>query len=231
LGVRWVLAAPAALALGRPALPGQAVAFHPRGVALLAARPLGAADDAPAGPGEPAPLIVLCADIGAAAAARERAIALDAEPVTPSRYLARAPRHPVCEPAALAGADAAARGPFAGPGLPMLRALRQLEAALAEVVRRERRPRRVAAGPHAASELLRRRALVQAAREGLLAACGEWPGLGEYGARRFRAHAGRGLELLAALRGAAPLDAAYLAEVESRDPHLEDEVDASWFAS
>ncbi|HEY3359082.1 MAG TPA: hypothetical protein VGQ83_37880, partial [Polyangia bacterium] len=129
LGVRWVLAAPAALALGRPALPGATVAFHPRGVALLAACPFGA-DDADAAPGGPAPLIVLCADIGDAAAARQRAGALDAEPITPSRYLARAPRHPMCEPAALAGVDAAARGPFAGPGLPMLRALRQLEAAL-----------------------------------------------------------------------------------------------------
>jgi predicted glycosyl hydrolase (DUF1957 family) len=220
-GFRWTLVAARALELGRPPATPSMPVFHHSGLAAFGARPWRAADGTPdtAVPGRPS-LAVVSAEVAEAPAALDWAAA-QGEPVTPAAYLRRYPRNPLGAPACLAGADEAARGPYADPARTgMVRHLRHLEIAMARATSRSR--------AFAPAPGLRRRALRQAAREALLAAAADWA-TDEAGAARFRAHVSRCCTLCGALTGASLLDAAYVSAVEARDGALFDEIEADLF--
>jgi predicted glycosyl hydrolase (DUF1957 family) len=222
VGFRWTLVAARALELGRPAVAPATPVFFPSGLAAFGARPWRAAADAPAAgaPAERPPLAVVTAAIAEAPAALEWA-AGRGDLVTPAAYLRRFPRNPLAVPAALAGGDEAARGPYAAPPRAgMIRHLRQLESAMARVTSYSR------AYPPAPG--LRRRALRQAAREALLAAAADWA-TDDAGAERFRAHVARCAALCGALTGSGPVDPAYLSAVEARDGSLFEDIEPDIF--
>jgi predicted glycosyl hydrolase (DUF1957 family) len=221
LGFRWTLVAARALELGRPAVAPSTPVFFPSGLAAFGARHWRTVGEEPAAgaSGRPA-LVVVTAEVAEAAAAldwaRDRG-----EPVTPASYLRQYPRNPLGTPAALAGPDEAARGPYADPPrAEMLRHLRQLEAAMARATSYGR--------AFAPAPGLRRRAMRQAAREALLAAAADWAS-DDAGSERFRAHVARCAALCGALTGAGPVDAAYLSAVEARDGGLFEEIEADLF--
>ena len=171
-GFRWALVPARALELGRPPATPATPVFFRSGLAAFGARPWRAAGWATAAAvaGRPA-LAVATAGVTEAAAALEWATA-HAEPITPAAYLRRYPRNPLGTPAALAGADETARGPYAAPERTgMIRHLRQLEAAMAAATSRSR--------AFAPAPGLRRRAL-------LAGAAGQVDGV----RRRARARAG-----------------------------------------
>jgi predicted glycosyl hydrolase (DUF1957 family) len=241
LGLAWALVPWRALLLGRPRMGSMTPAHTAAGVALFAVsapKVSGADDLATTVDGRP-PLTTIAAEIDAQDQALEHAAALRATYVTPSRYLARHPRGPLVWPAPLCCADERGPVPYAGEdGAKMLRHLRQVEAALtrasaaaaaAAAALRRGGASRFGEG-RTGSGLLRRRLLLQAAREGLLAAAADWCQLGEYGAARFRAHVARCLALLTALERAAPDDALLLGEVEARDGALFEDLEAASFA-
>jgi predicted glycosyl hydrolase (DUF1957 family) len=219
-GFRWTLVAARALELGRPAIAPGTPVFFPSGLAAFGARHWRAPAAAPAAAVAGRPVLAVATADVAEPAALEWAGA-QGEPVTPAGYLRRFPRNPLGVPAPLAGADEAARGPYAAPErTAMLRHLRQLEVAMAGATSRSR------AFPPAPG--LRRRALRQAAREALLAAAADWTS-DAAGAERFRAHVSRCTTLCAALTGGSPVDAAYLSAVEERDSGLFEDVEAELF--
>ncbi len=134
-------------------------------------------------------------------------------PTTLAGYLARHPSNPVAIPARSSWGDGGQLGVWLGGSNAWMQTHLRVAARRMSAMVRDGIP---AAGWES-------RALAQAGRELLLAQASDWPFLvamgtaAAYARRRFEDHVSRFNRLHAQLTGAEPRDAAWLAEIESRD--------------